>query len=495
MTIEALVATGLVNEEAATQLLNGVLAGYAGAPNESAENNIASVAAERGFQLNVDWERFPRNTDCIFTSVDEEGDERGAKQVFSKLETLAPFPHFPHLWIQSDIDSIYSHNTRLNTLLKAHGNMEVLRLRSSINANRKAYSSRFYVDCSDLENTTVVGSQSAESIPLFWFPNVEIAEIDCEGLRRPISIYFHCLKTKFIRKNQRFTKVQIAVISASLNIARILSLADTRNEGVGLQAEFHDFHAFEASYGNEKQQTASKEFNELNKEAAIIFASNFEKAMRRIATNDQNFKFEDYHINKIRSKTTSQEISRTSMSAAAEDMLEGMLFTSSIQGIKKMFHHNKYQTDLKRSDELIQKYQALFDNHQLAIHRTVKKYLQKTYETIPNHLNFSNSRRTGTRRLTMDDLPLTGIPFSELEGFFPDFRNDLNREFNKECQSVITKLHDKLKEIFGGPSNRVDPEIYFDIGLELRMEGNSSVLLDVDKAFEYLKGIANHQTE
>lgn len=464
----------LAEQEAAAQQ-------HADAIQNIADDN-AREAANRAFQLaGTDIHRFPRHTDCKFTERNLQGDPTGTKNVFSTVMDAAPFPDWMAMHIQADIDSVYAQSDCLATLLRTFGDFSMLKMQPNIDANRKAYGSRFYVDCTDLEEVIFVANAKAERIPLHWFANIEIAELQPKGFHRPLKIFYHCLKTKYIKKDMRFTKVEIAVITAALNMARQQCINTTPD--LGVQLGFHDFNAFESNYGEIKKKTGSKIPNELTKPQAEKFATAFEECLKAISEN--NLSLGVFYLEKIYRVRSDKEFqtTRNEMCLAAKDLVIGGLFSASLAGVKKFFHTENYQAVLQKPEDNAAEYQQQFDESIDEITEAVNHYIQEVNPDLDSYDDLFFGDQYANGPLTIDRL--RHVPFEKIKSFFPSFLDDIEIAFNHTCNSLLDKLHEHLRESFGGGEREC--EIHFDAGIEIRMPGKVSLLLDLDKAVSTIK--------
>lgn len=445
-------------------------------------NDHAREAANRAFQLSgTNILRYPRFTDCKFIERNAAQEATGTKNIFSTVMEAAPFPDWMAMHIQADIDSVYAQSDCLATLLKTFGDFSMLKMQPNIDPSRKAYGSRFYVDCTLLEEVIFVANAKAERVPLHWFQNIEIAELQPKGFHRPLKVFFHCLKTRYIKKDMRFTKVDIAVITAALNMARQQCIENTPE--LGVQLGFHDFHAFESNYGEINKKTGSKIPNELTQPQAIKFATAFEECLKAISENDVSMgAFYQEQLYRVRSENEFKT-SRSEMVLAAKDLVVGGLFSASLAGVKKFFHTQKFQSVLIKPAEITEQYQTQFDEKKDEITEVVNRYIEEVNPDFEDYDDLFFGESYGNGPLTIDRLK--HVPFERIKDFFPTFLDDIEWEFNYSCNLLFDKLHSHLMESFG-EQERVC-EIHFDAGVEIRMPGQVSLLLDLDKAVSTIK--------
>lgn len=459
--------------------------------DDSTDSVLAREAAELAYEVRTCRTRFPRNSNCLFTFRDSQARPMGTQSVFKKLEDFAKFPFWPKVFLQGDIDSIYSHSRHLSDLLRSFGSFSIFSIKANIDPNRKAYSSRFFVDCTGLTKNIFIGSNKAKRVPLQWFPNIEIAKLYLPGIHRPASIYFHCLKVNYIKKNQRFSKIDVAVINSSLNLARVLGISKFKTN-LGIQSSFHDFYPIEANFGEESKKTQINETNDFPRESALKFAECFEDALNKIANGDDEIgNFHEFDFHRVRSNET-VEFSRADFVNAAKELRDGCLITASMAGVKQYFHHSEFQTFLERNQDYLDQYQDEFDNNKQQLVEIVNNYISETHqgEGPPTLLPADGGNLTINK--------LKKIPYSLIEDIFPSFHDDIQREYESTVNSILDKLHLHLFKMFkmheddAGVAEPRPNDIYFDIGVEIRFQMDMSCLINLDESDTELKRVAGY---
>ena len=85
------------------------------------------------------------------------------------------------------------------------------------------------------------------------------------------------------------------------------------------------------------------------------------------------------------------------------------------------------------------------------------------------------------------------LPLSDITSSFPSFerlflekwKTNMAEDLNNTVQSLTVKVHEYLSD-FIGISQRRETEVFFDIGIEVRLEQGNSLLIDPSKLLPVL---------
>ena len=457
---------------------------------ESSSDEEAANAARRAYNQATTTDQFPVNAELIWQVRDENGDPTRQERVFHTLSEYSPFPTWPNLSLKADVDSLYTINNNFQSLLQSLPTMKRFQMRAHMNPNSKAKGSRFFVNTTDMPNDINVNGHRAKNIPLSMFPNVEIGSVFLKDLDRPMSVYLFNLNVRHIFKEHRFSKLQMAVINAALNIARMESIAACNNDQK-TQDEFHDVSFVETKYGPSSRKTINMDFNSYSKKAVLIFSEKFHLALEIIAENNTNvYEFSSHKIHRVRDKEQCT-FSRTAMQDFARDLQEGLLFGTTLSGIKKCFPPDQFATVLKKPDEIKAKNSRQLNQNRARITEVINQHIKEAYLALQPNMDQSLIPTHGpSNPLTMDHFPKYRVPYEKVEQFFPDFDEDFHELYKKTVVALMIPLHSFLVNTFTVSLTRPN-DIFFDVGLELRMTNQVNVLLHLENTYDEIVSIGS----
>ena len=495
MTVEQLIAAG-VEADKARDVIARLLAanneeGKESSNEEESKENESNeedddddaeeTAGQRAYNRVTRTDMFPSYADCIWQEYDNEGNATTTRKCMLTINENSPFPSWPTLFLQGDIDSIYSYNRNIHELFKSFSKRTLFQMRVHMDPGRKAYGSRYFVDCTHVEEDIIISGRKARKVPLHMFPNIEIGHLYIPNIHRPFSVYLHNLNVNRLFKENRFDKSEMAVINAAINLTRAMCLNE-RNLKESIANEFHDFTSMHTTYGAQSKRMASVDFNSLNDEATLLFTSRFKAAIELIANNDvRHGDFSNQKFHGISSDNPSS-FSRNRLATVANQLLKGLMFSTSISGIKKLFHKDQFQRIVKKERSFQEKHQREFTENIDNITSILNEHIRDTFEqNDPDFIIFSRSNAPTLEQLYEYDLPLHKVSM-----YFPDFELDFDKHYKFEQQEIIYQLQQFMTDTFGVMDNRSNP-IFFDIGMEIRMRSGVNMLIDLEKAYDKMK--------
>ena len=178
-------------------------------------------AGDEAYQNLTNPTRFPSETSGRFFWTDRDGETttRQCDMLFPFMTRLR-FPKHPIYCMKADIDSVCGFNSSLENLIQDFSNPDsMLVMKSTTCSTRSLKGSRFFLDTRKLETKPTIRAKKANKIDLEKFPSLEIGELSM-GLHRPLSLHLVNLSATKIFKTNMFTKKQMAVANAALNMAR-----------------------------------------------------------------------------------------------------------------------------------------------------------------------------------------------------------------------------------------------------------------------------------
>jgi hypothetical protein len=208
---------------------------------------------------------------------------------------------------------------------------------------------------------------------------VEIATLNVEGIHKPLHICLHNLRETNLKMDRHFSGYEMATITACINIARQMGI-DKNQHDQELRQEFFDFYPVELNYGSKEfKQDENHESNELSAKAMMEFARNFRRALKLIAENEDNCEYEfwelHYHQTRYEDGTKPE---RNEMMGAAQELMNGILFTATVAGIKKNYTKDKFQTEIGTGEDNLEKFARILRTHyQNIVKETNEKILEE----------------------------------------------------------------------------------------------------------------------
>ena len=404
--------------------------------------------------------------------------------------------------MKADIDSIYSYNRSLVGLIETfkgplgNDSDSMLMLKSKINPIKRAKGSRFFVDTTSLSDPPTVSGVSANKVGLERFASIELGTFSI-GMHRPLTIYLVNLGVSCIYKETMFSKIEVAVVNASLNIARMLCkedcLQDIENK---IESPFLDFFSFKTCYGTSMDKAVPNEYNDIPFEDARLFCINFERALSIIAegrTHRFDFTHQQYHG--IKQSDGAYEADRQQMQNFALELKKGCVFMASLSGIKKFFNRSKFTiTRSKSSPAFKQMLRDIVLENEVDLVEEANQLLLEEYgeddeENLPDtDPPFVCSNEEG-RTLDYTDINDRFPSFSRL--FLDKWKEYIKEDFTNNLNELCDKLHNYFGRVFG--LNPRDEDIFFDIGIEIRLKGTNSLLIQVDHAAPVMQTVANER--
>jgi hypothetical protein len=301
--------------------------------------------------------------ESIFPSFAVEGAKEGndAYNVLYSMRDMIHliFPHFPNLSMKMDIDSLYAHCRNLVDLLRVLGFKVTFHLPKKKQWQRQMESSRFYGKTKKMTNPPHIRFNKAKRVMLYWYCDYEIGEVYVKGFDRSIHIHLHYVGAQNIKKDIRFTKTQMALINAVLNLARETCVEETKDLP-HLHNEFVEFYKFETYYGDDNfRKDEAKEVNEMKAEAMLMLAKNFHITLDKIADGTEQREYWEPRYHGINSNLRFHA-NQHEMHDFAVRLQKGILFTLNLAGIKKQFATDEFQFSLSTPDNLLAKYNRIF---------------------------------------------------------------------------------------------------------------------------------------
>lgn len=463
------------------------------------ETDTGESAGNEAYQNLTNPTRFPSQTSGRFFWMDREGATTTRQyNILFPFMTRLRFPKHPIYYVKADIDSIYGFNSSFENLIQDFSNPDsMLVMKSTTCSTRSLLGSRFFIDTRKLGTKPTIRGKNANKIGLEKFPSLEIGQLSI-GLHRPLSLHLVNLSATKIFKTNMFTKKQMAVVNAALNIAREKSISYYHSENrFDIEKDFLDFHPFKSCYGNKSNKTATRDFNELTAEETIVFARNVQEAIKTMAEdNIQDFLFYKREYHQVRSDEHFQ-ITRGEMVEIAQELHEGAVFVASISGIKKYFNKEIYQTRESDKRECLAEYNAiLMANEEQLVDEANEQLLEQfgvqSLEDLPEDVLPFETRDirlpddTSSRALELNHIN------SDMAGYvhFKDtWEGNLTKCFTQNTEQ-LSKLLDTFLKKHLGIRARSEP-IFFDMGIEVRVKNSNSLLIDPSKAFPKLMQASN----
>ena len=461
--------------------------------DSSSGNQAASDAANQAYEDVTEPKRFPSKTSGEFFFNDDNGNPQGPYKILYPLDKRICFPSFPNYHMKVDIDSLYAYNRSFKTLLQdCSAENCMLTLPATTAHTQTANGSRFFIDTVNMQNKPKIRGINARKIGMEKFPNISIGTLSLRELHRPLTIYFYNMATPKITSTNMFTKEELAVLNTVLNMAREMSKDEAiSNDRQDLEKSFLDFHPFKSTYGTISARSCTRDYNELTMEEMIIFAKNMEISLKQVADNESEYPFwlpKYYQIISDEPFT----ISREKLVETAKELNAGATYVASLSGVKKFFNTTEYQREPRDSQEFLRKYQdRLIDNEERLVDEANQLLMEEhdadDLDELPLDVHPFKMRdeREGSGEVDSRELCLEDInsDFPSYEILFGhDYENDKRTSFMDDTMELNRKLDTLLKKIFPVREDR-NTSIFFDIGMEVRLKGDNSILVDVNKAY------------
>ena len=465
---------------------------------ESEEARIQSDAGNTAYENLTAPKRFPKDTSGEFFYRNDSGESVGKYNILYPLQGRIFFPDFPNFHMKVDVDSVYAYNKSLEDLLRDCGSETSVLMMPSITVHsRTANGSRFFVDTRYLADKPLIRGSPARKVGMEKFPNVYLGKLTFPRFHRPLDIYLFNIAAMRVSKVAMFTKVEMAVINAALNMARELSKIDSCDKQY-LEKSFMDFHTFKSCYGDNNSKAATNDVNEMTTEEMTLFSSKFMCALAMIAGDDNaqlQFWRKTYH--QIRSDKEFT-VGRREMVEAAKELSKGAMYVATLPGVKKGFNLKDYQRDSTPPSEFQEAYKAtLLENEEMLVKEANDLLLEEhevdDLDELPegvlpftSRTNHQNDDNPNTRELNIKDINSSFPSYEILFGI--DYEDDKKKHYNNTLDELTIKVDSHLKLAFPVRLDRTT-SIFFDVGVEVRLrtntgnQGNNSLLLNVDKAY------------
>ena len=459
-----------------------------------ATDNVAHAAPENEIQPLTDILQWPESTDDTFTFINREDGSTDRRKIISTFEEISPFPGHPKFYLKGDIDSIYAANTNLNSLMKTFAKRSMWSIATTVLPVRKMWSSRFYLDTRGIINSPRVHFNKAQKLSLNLFPSVEIGEIAIPRLHRSFTLYLVNLATEAIMKDHMFNKTEIAVINSALNLARELSrVACESSDGLQhMTNDFRDSKPFRSYYGPICKQGAVWEYNEFQNKQTSVFAENFLKALKLISDNDTRYAFEKHNLHNVHSDLPFTP-DREDMVHIASQLTKGSLFVLSLSGIKSFFNQEPFQRTVSKPANFTAQFKAqLLDHEEDLVDEAndfllTKHHLDDLEDLVQlGVVPFAQARNgnrlpPGRKKLKLAHLHSGLESFERLFG--KPWKERITQNYQKEVDSIADELHKFMFDVFGieGHEPSETEIIFFDAGIEIRLAGDNSLLIETKK--------------
>ena len=466
-----------------------------GTDNEQSNNNdndSSNIAGDIAFEELTSPTTFPPSSGGTYNhrTTHDSGESVVQNCIFENFMDKMKFPFLPRYRMKADVDSIYAYNTNLSKLIETFkgsngdNSDSMMTMRNKVKPSRKAYGSRFFCDTSEMIDPPHIRGNPANKIGMERFPSIEIATFSV-GLHRPLTVHLFNLGCSTIHKDAHFNKAEVAVITSCFNLARLLCRDHCRdNQDLDMQSSFIDCHLVKACYGNAVDIATPNEYNELTYKEAILFCSKFQEAMEMIASDEQPiYDFTNPEIHGIRQNSNEYQANKVEMKLFASELLKGACFVASLSGIKKVFNRSDFRTKQKNPSGYRANLQEILDNNRAALVGEANKVLCDKYQVesadrLPPDVNsFVDSGEEGLQ-LALEDISPEFDSFDSL--FLNPWKSAMELDYTSNIKSLTNKVHSHLSKYLGNFER--DKSIFFDIGIETRMKGNTSLLIGVKEA-------------
>lgn len=451
----------------------------------STEINIANATEN----LRENPTQFPHAATDKFFFKDDQDRNIGECDIINSFEDVLQFPNHPSFQIKTDVDSIYAVDRSLPELFSAFKNKISFTMESWIKPYKKMWSSRFFVDTTSMVTPPQMSFASRSKVPMNLYPSIRLGVLSI-GLERPMDVYLVNTATSRIYKNHMFNQQEIAVITAAMNMSRSLCKSCCTNSRSKryMAKDFIECAAFKSYYGSKSTKTATTEYNNLQGQQTKMFAKYFHKALDKIASSDWEEDYSDKELVGVVDDTKKFKADKLQMQLFAQELKRGCQFVMTISGIKKEFNMKEFQTYFECPANFLEPLQTILDNNMEQAVEELNSLLEEenecSKEDFPEYdiIPYAMNEEEGTLVTLQDidkELPMYATHFEK------PWKDLIHSGFNAEIARLSKGLDEWLKELFGIKNRFLS--IFFDIGVEVRLVGNHSLLLDVDKLMPYLK--------
>ena len=455
------------------------------------------------YQTITDPDVFPTAATGLYTHVNGDDSSAGVHSILHPYLDVLQFPFHPNYHLKGDVDSLYTVSSSLTELLidlmsgsPNNPNQAVeapippgsiFTMPAVHSSSKVMQGSRFSIDTSNMACPPTIRNQPAKKISLERFPSLEIGQLSV-GLHRPMQIYLVNLAAKKLYKSSYFSKTEMAVVNAASNIARQIAIHYCREEEGKdyLVRAFLDFHPFKSCYGSQSNRASTRFYNELTNESMAIFASSFLQAISLIADNSQDWEFQKEEYHQVVSDTNFS-VERNEMVLFAKELQEGALFVASLSGIKKVFDRKEFCRPNPSYESFKDQYQTIFDRNQGTLVREANQVLapQIPYATNDEMEHLDNDSGP-SQPLLLEKVTSNFPSFDTLFGSV--YMKNIEESFYQSVDDLCIKIDTHLKTVLG-IKNR-NTSIFFDIGIEVRLSDDNSLLVNPKLAFPDLKAIS-----
>lgn len=406
--------------------------------------------------------------------LEDEGSDNSLMYHLDDKHVIIP-PNLPKLFLMADVDSIYGYGKSLSEIKNKLGEKTKFEFKSLTASFTNDAGSRFAINCDSVEDPPFVRNQAAKTVPMNWYPNMNIGVCLLKELNVKVFIQIYNLKVSGFTKVAHFSTQQIAVVNAMLNMAREVSINDCEGEP-GIQMELQNMYPFETKVGDTAWQAYLHKFeNYLSSRAMDFFAVNVDHALKYIAAPDSgdpdiakfegiNFWESQYHQIKFKvSDSRTESVSKESMTEFACELKKGILFTFCAAGVKNVFDGDpQYCRELKMTatdhTKYSQEWQAMMRDY-------VSSLRQAVLETSDD---YTNANDVPSEAIEFDDVDGRRPHMSDIdENKFTDFLNFVEASIDVEKEGLVSSVYRRLKTALHRPNRSRWDLVYFDIGVRI----------------------------
>ena len=460
------------------------------------QNNEPGNRASRQYRAVTDPDVFPSSATGLYSHIGDDDETVGEHDILYPYLEVVSFPLHPKYTLKGDVDSIYGYNSSLTQLLNdfmlqsseesenSVPNVESIFSLPAVHVSaRKMQGSRFKIDLSEIQDKPQLRNQPAKKISLERFPNVELGQLSV-GFHRPMQIYLVNMGAKRLYKESYFSKTEIAVVNAASNMARQISLDFAKEQNKPHVAKaFAEFYPFKACYGTRTNQATVRSFNELTNEAMKVFSTAFMEAIDLIACDSSNWEFQKEELHQVVSDS-SFEVKRAEMVLFAKELREGAVFVASLSGIKKFFDRKEFFVSNPDYANFKTQYEDILSSNEAQLVQEANQLLDPD---IPYATQGSEDEYSGiTQRLSLDVIDEDFPSYQNL--FEKAYTTNISNSYNDTVKELCRRVDQHMKHILG-VRNR-ETHVFFDIGVEVRLCGDNSLLVNPRLAFPIVQNIS-----
>jgi hypothetical protein len=211
-----------------------------------------------------------------------------------------------------------------------------------------------------------------------------------------------------------------------------------------------------------------------------LFSKAFDKALEDIAEDTRSLRFEDHTVNGMRFEEDENKLEREHMVIFAQELRKGIMFHASAAGIKSHFSSPEF------SEILLQPNKA---HLQTVFNEKLEHFIDSANEILMVEFDVED----------IDDLPFDVTPFSinnpphfdkigaipYFQTCFPNWKVELQEALDKLIKGLVAKVYKKLQKAFGrtlADADRNTKSFHVDIGVEFRLQGGNTLLVNTEKA-------------